>query len=143
MEEQFDTLDKNPHLLSLFSDDVDSEDWECFNDVPKLIREGRYASSSLLWKLRVSHSAGGGMDAHTLPYKGALVALFRNNIEAPVAFLGVDSMKPCVFRSHNDGPLLAAIGGYIGPLLNDALGGIEYLELDEEDDETPQLSPPP
>lgn len=132
-DERFDTLDKNPHLLSLFSEDVDSEDWECFNDVPRLMNEGRYASSSLLWKLKVSHAAGGGMDAHRLPYKSAMVALVRNNYEEAVAFLGVDCERPKAFRSSYDGPLLAAIAGYIGPLLDDALTGLDALAgLDDE-----------
>ncbi len=123
---KFDTLDKNPHLLSLFSDDVDGEDWEVFNNIPKLISEGRYASSTLLWDMKISHTARGGHDPHKLPYKSAMTSLIRNRAGAAVAFIGVDSEHRKSFRASSDGALLAALGGYIGPLLEDAyvvLGG--------------------
>jgi hypothetical protein len=136
-DSKYDTLDKNPHLLSLFSDKVDSEDWECFNDVPKLICQGKYASSTLLWKMMVSHSTGSGMASHTLPYKAALVALVRRDNDSVIAFLGIDSPAPTPFRPNEDGPLLAAIAGYIGPLLTDA-----YSAFGPQDFPTPRAKGP-
>ena len=119
--EKFDTLDKNPHLLSLFSDHIDGEDWEIFNDIPKMICDLRYASSTLLWEMKQSHSHSGGHHEHSVRYKSAMTALIRNKTGEAVAFIGIDSSASRVFRVRSDGALLAALGGYIGPLLDDAL----------------------
>lgn len=122
-EQKFDTLDKNPHLLALFSDDVDGDDWKCFNNVPKAICDGGYASSSLLWQMNISHQSSNDAGSHQLPYKSALVALVRSKAGVPIAFLGVDSAASGVFRTRSDGALLVALAGYVGALLEDALAG--------------------
>lgn len=121
---KFDTLDKNPHLLSLFSEEIDGEDWDVFNDIPKMICERRYVSSSLLWEMKISHTARGTHEAHSLPYSSAVTALTRNRAGAAVAFIGVDTSARNVFRTRSDGALLAALGGYIGPLLEQAFDAL-------------------
>jgi hypothetical protein len=125
---KFDTLDKNPHLLSLFSDKIDGEDWEVFNDIPKMIAEGRYASSSLLWEMKISHTTRGAHEPHKLPYRSAVTALIRNKEGVAVAFIGVDSSARNAFRQRSDGALLAALGGYIGPLLEEALAALDAAD---------------
>lgn len=127
----FDTLDKNPHLLRLFSDEVDGEDWECFEDIPRMVSRGQYASSSQLWQMNRTHAVGARSPTQHLPYKSALIALVYHSADSvPLAFIGVDCLIRKGFVSRYDGPLLTAIAGLISPLLEEAwkLTNIEITE---------------
>jgi hypothetical protein len=115
---KFDKISMNPHLADLFGW-KDGEDYQCYNDLRRMIRDGGYSSTTIVWALSEPESAASRPDRRPLPYASAMIALVQAQDDSHIGFLGVDSDKARAFRETWDGPLLVAVANMIGTLLQD------------------------
>lgn len=128
--EHFDRIAMNPHLVDLFGQS-DGEDYQCYNDLRRLVRDGSYSSTTIVWALTEPGSITNRPDRRPLPYAAAMIALVQAQDDSHIGFIGVDSDKPRAFRETWDGPLLVTLANMIGTLLQD-------MPLAAEDDEGEQ-----
>jgi hypothetical protein len=131
---QFDRLSMNPHLRDLFSASSDGEDWDCYNDIPKMVCRAAYTSSSIAWWIQNGTNSKAGQHASGLPYASALVALVRAPNGDNLGFIGVDSARRSAFVPKTDGPLLAALANFVGAVVDRA----ENSTLTKQGDSQPR-----